>query len=518
MKKQLFLSAMFALFSILARASYDYVDGQFGYALDAVNMTATVGPASYTITGDIEIPHTLTYRNHEFTVTGVTTIWYTPYITSFYMHDMTTGGDLSFYGCTSLKKAVFNNVNNFISFEDCDSLIQVDLRDMPSCPTFKNCQSLQTINWDQNLKNIGYTVPIFVSQMVDIRYGDTDTIPQIPYSCFDNCPKLDRLNVPSNVNCVNAQGLLARDMQLSELDLHCERLQIVEFNANNTFDADRLKIGPEFLSFDFIMPGLCARDSYDSYTWSENFYGEPYQFNCRQLIIEPSEKELYSCECRIKDWRDDGQYEYYRYSGSLHYLELQSLQNLYCGRSLTDLQIVPAWFLNTLTIGTSCINIDIRENSLSKIDTLCFEARTSAIPGMPLEEWDIKRVESRSALPPACPNEFSSNTYMNGTLYVPVGSLAAYQNAEIWKKFWEIKETDFASVEDISLDSNHNDRKFVVDGNTIYDPVDAMTHIDVFDLQGRLVASAKSRVVGLNRGVYIATSSTGHRQKIIIKD
>ena len=40
---------------------------------------------------------------------------------------------------------------------------------------------------------------------------------------------------------------------------------------------------------------------------------------------------------------------------------------------------------------------------------------------------------------------------MNATLYVPIGTLAAYQKVDPWRNFWNIEETDFSGIEDITI-------------------------------------------------------------------
>lgn len=41
---------------------------------------------------------------------------------------------------------------------------------------------------------------------------------------------------------------------------------------------------------------------------------------------------------------------------------------------------------------------------------------------------------------------FSNSTYIKGTLYVPMGTLKAYQEAEVWKDFWNIVEYDVKEI------------------------------------------------------------------------
>ena len=46
---------------------------------------------------------------------------------------------------------------------------------------------------------------------------------------------------------------------------------------------------------------------------------------------------------------------------------------------------------------------------------------------------------------------FSDIVYNNATLYVPEGSSALYQSADVWKEFKNIKEFDPAGIEQITV-------------------------------------------------------------------
>ena len=60
-----------------------------------------------------------------------------------------------------------------------------------------------------------------------------------------------------------------------------------------------------------------------------------------------------------------------------------------------------------------------------------------------------------SPVPPASvyENSFSTINYIYTTLYVPEGSLAAYQTADVWKCFMKIKEYDPTGIEYVVLDT-----------------------------------------------------------------
>ena len=65
---------------------------------------------------------------------------------------------------------------------------------------------------------------------------------------------------------------------------------------------------------------------------------------------------------------------------------------------------------------------------------------------------------------------FSKNTLYNATLYVPVGTLAKYQNTEGWKDFIWIEEGLPSSITAIKKESNEQSR-FTIDGRNISRPL-----------------------------------------------
>lgn len=71
---------------------------------------------------------------------------------------------------------------------------------------------------------------------------------------------------------------------------------------------------------------------------------------------------------------------------------------------------------------------------------------------------------------------FNGNQYENANVYVPIGSLEAYQQADVWKDFRNLQEKDLTGIETVVTDGSNTD-------NVIY------------DMQGRRLDAPKS---GLN--------------------
>lgn len=55
---------------------------------------------------------------------------------------------------------------------------------------------------------------------------------------------------------------------------------------------------------------------------------------------------------------------------------------------------------------------------------------------------------------------FENNHYMTLNVYVPQGSLSAYQKADIWKNFWNLQEGTPTGIENIKYSNGNTDDKY----------------------------------------------------------
>ena len=66
----------------------------------------------------------------------------------------------------------------------------------------------------------------------------------------------------------------------------------------------------------------------------------------------------------------------------------------------------------------------------------------------------IRTIKITKSTPPKVgTGNFTSSHYQNATLYVPQGSLTAYQSADVWKDFWDIQEFDATAIDNIQTDA-----------------------------------------------------------------
>ena len=94
------------------------------------------------------------------------------------------------------------------------------------------------------------------------------------------------------------------------------------------------------------------------------------------------------------------------------------IEELYLGRNTTDVDI-NLNNIKSLTIGNPVTNVDKYGTFNSSLETITLMCSN----------------------PPVIAREcFLSSNYVNSVVYVPQGTLAAYQVADVWKDFWDIQE------------------------------------------------------------------------------
>lgn len=123
----------------------------------------------------------------------------------------------------------------------------------------------------------------------------------------------------------------------------------------------------------------------------------------------------------------------------------------------------------------------------------------------------------RSTTPPET-DEWENSNYLNSILYVPQGTLTVYQNADVWKNFWDIREwnattdvksptIDNADAADISIDG----KQVTVTTNN------PGTRVQIYNTDGVLVYDGKEGTVNIGTpGLYIIKAGN-QTKKLLVK-
>ena len=179
----------------------------------------------------------------------------------------------------------------------------------------------------------------------------------------------------------------------------------------------------------------------------------------------------------------------YEKSNPLYYAE-----NLYLnGKIVTDLIIPSDVTVIKSNAFCNCSNLSsiTIHNSVTSIGS-SFEGCTG-----------LKCIYLLGETPPSINSyNFTASQYINMVLYVPIGSLATYQNADIWKEFWDIQEFDVTGIGDIN--ECNIKMEFTSHGVSFSNAKDA--NVTVYTINGILVKridNYRGEEIRLNSGAYI---------------
>ena len=142
----------------------------------------------------------------------------------------------------------------------------------------------------------------------------------------------------------------------------------------------------------------------------------------------------------------------------------------------------------------------VMPKKLKKIDSEAFRGCTG-----------LSKITSLAEIPPVCGSEvFDGVNKTNCELIVPVISVIAYKQAEVWNEFSNI--SGFSGVEDTVADGN----TIRAIGNQIEISGD-FTSVEVYGINGALIYKGKDNVVTVpSAGIYLVHVA-GKTRKIVVE-
>lgn len=426
-------------FNIKSHA-YDFaVDGIYYNVTSFTDMTCSVTSGDVEYTGDIIIPANVTYKSRILTVTSI--------------------GSYAFHGCSSLtsitipnsvksiENDTFNNCSGLTSitipnsvtsigssaFCDCANLTSITIPNSVTSirrAAFSNCSSLTSVTIPNSVTNIEGAVFLGCSGLTSITIPNSVT--NIEEFAFYGCSGLANVTIPNSVTSIGRSAF--RD---------CSSLTSITFpNSVKSIGFETFRDCSSLMSI--IIP--------NSVTSIEGaaFYG---CCNIKSLIINDGEEQL---ELSYNSYGQYGPGEGMFYDCPLEYL--------YIGRELD--------YKNDWEYGYYPFY-----NNKKSITEIAFGKYITKIPIYTKDFSELETITLYNPTPPSVSSIYFTNAqYMNMNVYVPKGSLEAYQKADVWKNFWGLQEKDLARIETVVADDNNTD-------NVIY------------DMQGRRLDAPKA---GLN--------------------
>ena len=450
MKKRLsILSYLLVLAMAVTAQTKVEVDGIY-YNLDNSNNTAEVTYGDSKYSGDIVIPASIS-------VNGAT-------------YSVTTIGNYAFYECTGLTSIRIPNSVTTIgedAFFECDGLTSIKI---PSSVTkignwaFSECSELRKIIVEADnpiYDSRGNCNAIIETASNTLIRGSKETI--IPNSvtkigdgAFSECSGLMSFEIPNSVKTIGndafffCEGLLSIEIPNSVTAIGefafsgCVGLARIEIPSSVT------KIGNWAFSECSGLRGLAVSADNPIYDSREN---------CNAIIERASNTLIQGCK------------------------------NTFIPNSVTTIGEAAFFYCDGLT------SIEI-PNSVTTIEEAAFYGCSN-----------LEKIYMMSSVPPVVDrSNFIDTQYESVGLYVPKGSLTAYQTADTWKKFWEIKEFDATGIDAFIVEETNQAKRA---GNGIQLKNAVGKQVAVYDTKGSLVSkytNYSSEVIVLGKGTYIVVA------------
>ncbi|MBD5175507.1 MAG: leucine-rich repeat domain-containing protein [Bacteroidales bacterium] len=346
---------------------------------------------------------------------------------------------------------------------------------------------IKSVSIADEIEEIGESAFERCSNLVSVKLPLN--LKEIPPSLFSSCGKLQEIEIPNQVEIIG--GFAFSYCDLTSVVIPASTTSIGSLAFYHNYNLKEVKLGTSvkeigFKAFvgcpleDFVIPSNVERiysDSFHDYDFSNED-----MFHDLKITIEKSDANLevkydyvenpfaswdYVCLNRRIEAVYDKDSHYYGFRIGCKFLEIGE------GVSTSAFRYLP---YDDSAISVKCM-------------VLCKDARLfGEKPG----GEDLDTIVIKSQEPPYCP-EFSNTSYMRVKVLVPPGTLEIYQNADGWRNFWNIEESDIASgISDVMTDSAIQPRE----------------EYGRYDLSGR-------KVTGDYRGVVVVKYTDGSTAKVL---
>ncbi len=399
-----FVIFLVLLMSFITSAAYDIkVDGIYYNVTVGDNPICEVTYGEELYSGFINVPMEISYKGRILPVTGI--------------------GSMAFNGCIGLMEIHIPESIKSIGWRAFDHCSELTIIDLPTSIelidglAFSDCSSLTSVVIPERVTEISLSTFAGCSSLTEIDI--TSNITKIGSSAFEGCNQLREISIPSSVieigndafdGCYNIHKLNIENAS-DNLVLHLE-----PYNKKTPFGK-------------CLIEEIClGRDI--SYM-QDQFYGAQPTSAKGDYTLLLSEFKKNLTKLTI--------------GGSIQNI---NLQNGYLNDKFDKLEAVII-SQSVSTIYDSCFAKCISLRSVSLANSVNY-IMNSAFNECP----ELMSIMSYNPEPPQLEsNVFTSNTFINGVLYVPGQAIRAYKEADGWKNFWEIKSIDeyTAGMENIAV-------------------------------------------------------------------
>lgn len=375
-------------------SAYDFeVDGIY-YNLNVNDKTASVTFSSTSTkeyVGDIKIPSSVTYSNQNLPVVEIGRM---AFIQCYDLesieipNSVTSIGNEAFSECTGLTSIIIPNsvtsIGNY-AFYRCKGLNSITISNSVTSieeATFYECEGLTSLSLPNSVTSIGDYAIYGCSGLTSMNIPNSVT--SIGYAAFGECSGLTSVNIPNSVETIGkfafykCSGLTSMTIPNSVTSIEYATFVECSGMTSVTIPNSVTTIGDYAFSQCISLADITFDDGKET-------------LNTGEYIFQ---------DCPI--------------------------QKLYLGRNISIPTL--AFDSGPFVDNTEFKTISIGQNVLSA-STL-----------YPSESKDLEMINCYGTTPPKI-NKFTNVQYADLIVNIPVGSLSAYQNAEIWGNFWNLTES-----------------------------------------------------------------------------
>ncbi|MBQ7869292.1 MAG: leucine-rich repeat domain-containing protein [Prevotella sp.] len=428
------------LLSSIGVSAYDITVNGIYYNIESfTDMTCSVTYGDVKYEGDITIPEKVTYNNRTLTVISI--------------------GASAFEKCSNLTSVnIPNSVTNIGSyaFMDCSNLVNITVPNSLTNITeraFCNCSNLTNITIPNTVQSIGQNA-FSGTGITNITIPNSVTY--IGMGAFMGCQNLTNVTIPNSVTYIG-KSLFYGCSNLTSVTIPNSIKNIEDLAFYNCISLTNITIPNSIKIIGESAFGRCTSLKNISIPSSVNSIKNSAFEKCsmlEKLVIEDGENTL-----------DLGYNTYDRFTLGKGLFYDCPLKYLYVGRKLS--------YEKENSYGRHPFY-----NCIGNITEITFGQNITEIQEYIMYSDKLETITLHNPTPPSVPSSayFTNAQYMNLNVYVPKGSLEAYQKANVWQNFWGLQEKELTGMETVVADDCNTD-------NVIY------------DMQGRRLDAPKA---GLN--------------------
>lgn len=383
-------------------------------------------------------------------------------------HGVMTIGDYCFEGCTSIENVSFSSLLNISShaFSGCSKLSFAEFPSAKSIGSnaftgcafssfivsssvneiksyaFSNCKQLESFVIPNNVRSIETGLFNDCSTLKDVTIGFGIT--SLPW-IFDNCSNLEKLRIEDSYSTLTfeycgsrhfSDGIEGEPVNYTSRDY----TPVASMFANTTLN--EVYIGRNLTTEAFAYKSVYMSGSYDGryYYYIPN---PPFSnSNISKLEIGPLVTDFKMCQSKTSGYRE---YVHGSWNGAFqncpNLIETKILSE---ATTITKNSFAGCSGLRSITLPNTvkCLESGAFKDciALESIDLGCYltSIEDNAFSGNSV----LSSINLRSSTPPTYSTGFSSSEYINTKVYIPTGSIDNYKNAEPWKNFWNLTESN----------------------------------------------------------------------------